>query len=63
MLPSQAPASAKHRINPQLTFDTLVPGRANQMARTAARPIPRGRVTPQERAAIMGGTARKFYGL
>ncbi|RTL44303.1 MAG: chromosomal replication initiator protein DnaA [Burkholderiales bacterium] len=35
-LPSQAPASAKHRINPQLTFDTLVPGRANQMARTAA---------------------------
>lgn len=36
MLPSQAPASAKHRINPQLTFDTLVPGRANQMARTAA---------------------------
>ncbi|MFG6469281.1 chromosomal replication initiator protein DnaA [Roseateles sp. BYS87W] len=36
VLPSQAPASAKHRINPQLTFDTLVPGRANQMARTAA---------------------------
>lgn len=36
MLPSQAPASAKHRINPLLTFDTLVPGRANQMARTAA---------------------------
>jgi len=35
-LPPQAPASAKHRINPQLTFDTLVPGRANQMARTAA---------------------------
>ncbi len=24
------------RLNPQLTFDTLVPGRANQMARTAA---------------------------
>jgi len=36
VLPSQAPASARHRINPQLTFDTLVPGRANQMARTAA---------------------------
>ncbi|MDG0834801.1 chromosomal replication initiator protein DnaA [Roseateles saccharophilus] len=36
VLPSQAPASAKHRINPSLTFDTLVPGRANQMARTAA---------------------------
>jgi chromosomal replication initiator protein len=35
-LPSQAPAASKHRINPQLTFDTLVPGRANQMARTAA---------------------------
>jgi len=36
MLPSQAPAAAKHRINQALTFDTLVPGRANQMARTAA---------------------------
>jgi chromosomal replication initiator protein len=36
VLPSQAPAAAKHRINQQLTFDTLVPGRANQMARTAA---------------------------
>ncbi|MCE4539973.1 chromosomal replication initiator protein DnaA [Pelomonas sp. P7] len=36
ILPSQAPAASKHRINPQLTFDTLVPGRANQMARTAA---------------------------
>jgi chromosomal replication initiator protein len=36
VLPSQAPAASKHRINPQLTFDTLVPGRANQMARTAA---------------------------
>ena len=31
-----APASTRHRINPALTFDTLVPGRANQMARTAA---------------------------
>lgn len=33
------PASAslpRHRLNPALTFDTLVPGRANQMARTAA---------------------------
>lgn len=36
VLPSQAPAASKHRINQQLTFDTLVPGRANQMARTAA---------------------------
>jgi chromosomal replication initiator protein len=26
----------RHRLNPSLTFDTLVPGRANQMARTAA---------------------------
>ncbi len=25
-----------HKLNPALTFDTLVPGRANQMARTAA---------------------------
>jgi chromosomal replication initiator protein len=31
-----AEAQAKHRLNPALTFDTLVPGRANQMARTAA---------------------------
>ncbi|MBS0437469.1 MAG: chromosomal replication initiator protein DnaA [Proteobacteria bacterium] len=28
--------SSRGRLNPQLTFDTLVPGRANQMARTAA---------------------------
>jgi chromosomal replication initiator protein len=28
--------AARGRLNPQLTFDTLVPGRANQMARTAA---------------------------
>jgi chromosomal replication initiator protein len=45
--PTGAPASARlsgdsaaslprHRLNPALTFDTLVPGRANQMARTAA---------------------------
>jgi chromosomal replication initiator protein len=27
---------ARHRLNANLTFDTLVPGRANQMARTAA---------------------------
>ena len=27
---------ARHRLNATLTFDTLVPGRANQMARTAA---------------------------
>ena len=31
-----APASSVHRLNTALTFDTLVPGRANQMARTAA---------------------------
>jgi chromosomal replication initiator protein len=28
--------TSPHRLNPQLTFDTLVGGRANQMARTAA---------------------------
>ena len=31
-----APAATLHRLNAALTFDTLVPGRANQMARTAA---------------------------
>ncbi len=31
-----APASTTHRLNAALTFDTLVAGRANQMARTAA---------------------------
>ena len=31
-----APITERHRLNPALTFDTLVPGRANQMARTAA---------------------------
>ena len=46
LLPQAAPAGAapaaqtsnlpRHRLNPALTFDTLVPGRANQMARTAA---------------------------
>ncbi len=30
------PALPPHRLNPALTFDTLVAGRANQMARTAA---------------------------
>jgi len=30
------PAASRHKLNPALTFDTLVPGRANQMARTAA---------------------------
>ena len=30
------PTLPRHRLNPVLTFDTLVPGRANQMARTAA---------------------------
>jgi chromosomal replication initiator protein len=29
-------AANRHRLNAALTFDTLVPGRANQMARTAA---------------------------
>ncbi len=31
-----APAANTHRLNAALTFDTLVAGRANQMARTAA---------------------------
>ncbi len=31
-----SPAAATHRLNTALTFDTLVAGRANQMARTAA---------------------------
>ena len=31
-----APVPSRSRLNPALTFDTLVPGRANQMARTAA---------------------------
>lgn len=31
-----APALSRHRLNTSLTFDNLVPGRANQMARTAA---------------------------
>jgi len=34
--PSGAPVLPPHRLNPALTFDTLVAGRANQMARTAA---------------------------
>jgi chromosomal replication initiator protein len=33
---SLAPASSRGRLNAALTFDALVPGRANQMARTAA---------------------------
>jgi chromosomal replication initiator protein len=33
---SAAPVPSRSRLNPALTFDTLVPGRANQMARTAA---------------------------
>ncbi len=33
---SAAPATTPHRLNAALTFDTLVAGRANQMARTAA---------------------------
>ncbi len=35
-LPHNAPAAQLHRLNTALTFDTLVAGRANQMARTAA---------------------------
>ncbi len=34
--PSDPPALATHRLNASLTFENLVPGRANQMARTAA---------------------------
>ena len=30
------PSASRHKLNSALTFDTLVPGRANQMARTAA---------------------------
>lgn len=30
------PAATRHKLNPALTFDSLVAGRANQMARTAA---------------------------
>jgi len=33
---SLSAAGGAHRLNPALTFDTLVAGRANQMARTAA---------------------------
>ena len=33
---SAATIPSRSRLNPTLTFDTLVPGRANQMARTAA---------------------------
>ena len=36
LLPSAAPPANRNKLNPALTFDTLVPGRANQMARTAA---------------------------
>ncbi len=35
-LASTAPAASRNRLNTALTFDTFVPGRANQMARTAA---------------------------
>ena len=34
--PIAAPAVTRHKLNAALTFDTLVAGRANQMARTAA---------------------------
>ena len=34
--PGAAVLPSRTRLNPALTFDTLVPGRANQMARTAA---------------------------
>ena len=33
---SMAPSATRHKLNSALTFDTLVAGRANQMARTAA---------------------------
>jgi chromosomal replication initiator protein len=33
---ARAASAPSHRLNPALTFDTLVAGRANQMARTAA---------------------------
>ena len=33
---SVAPSATRHKLNSALTFDTLVAGRANQMARTAA---------------------------
>ena len=36
MSPALAVVPSRSRLNPALTFDTLVPGRANQMARTAA---------------------------
>jgi chromosomal replication initiator protein len=35
-LGTPSPASTTHKLNTALTFDNLVPGRANQMARTAA---------------------------
>jgi len=35
-VPSNGSSLPHHRLNPALTFDTLVAGRANQMARTAA---------------------------
>src|SRR5437867_361691 len=34
-----AEAPSRSRLNPGLTFDNLVPGRANQMARPAALPV------------------------
>jgi chromosomal replication initiator protein len=34
--PASTPLASRGRLNAALTFDTLVPGRANQMARTAA---------------------------
>lgn len=34
--PMPPPSATAHKLNPALTFDTLVAGRANQMARTAA---------------------------
>ena len=35
-MPLLAPSATRHKLNTVLTFDSLVPGRANQMARTAA---------------------------
>ncbi|EHR68900.1 chromosomal replication initiator protein DnaA [Burkholderiales bacterium JOSHI_001] len=36
LAPSAPPAANRHKLNTALTFDNLVAGRANQMARTAA---------------------------
>jgi len=45
------PAATSHRLNPALTFDTLVAGRANSIARTAALHV----------AAAPGGTYNPLF--